>query len=359
MRFALLEIPGGIAGADRTVEEITRHVKHDLRRPTIRLVATRLMHNENCPSKDQVAEARAIYRFVSREIRYQRDPIDIETVQSPEVTLRVKAGDCDDMVALVAALAQSIGLPVRFRILGYTERELVHILPEIYASGRWYPADTTEPGKGFGWRPPRFPIERIYTLKGDNTNMQTEKVVSSGLGFNPAAAYAAFETGKTVWKKLFGGPENKWGMKNSEIEQAITGQSDYRMRGLAARSTFFEDNPEILQGLSKADLFYRLYGMRFAAIEPGFSNPEDWFQFDPDDLSLEWFQAHPHGTFSAAEMQRRVVTKWQNYNPAQYRNFRRVKPTIPGVEQAAVFAQPIGIGLLLAIAVGAFVLLRR
>ena len=46
----------------------------------------------------QVAEA--LYRWMTRNINYVRDPWNIERIQSPDVTLRQKAGDCDDHAIL-------------------------------------------------------------------------------------------------------------------------------------------------------------------------------------------------------------------------------------------------------------------
>jgi hypothetical protein len=171
MQYRLSEIPSGSAGTDATVREIIRLVHSDLKRPATRLLATRLIQSYNVPSKDHYGEIKAIYQFVSRHIRYQKDPIDIETVQSPEATWAIRAGDCDDHCGLVVALATTIGIPARLRVLGYSEDEFVHILPELKVNGVWYPADTTEPGRGFGWRPEKFPVERVYNLNGEVRNM--------------------------------------------------------------------------------------------------------------------------------------------------------------------------------------------
>ena len=171
MQYRLSEISAGRAGTDQTVREIIRLLKDDLKRPKIRLLATRLLQSYQIASKDHYGEAQAIYRFVSRHIRYQKDPIEIETVQSPEATWTIRAGDCDDHVGLVAALATAVGIPARLRVFGYDQERFVHILPELRINGVWYPADTTEPRRGFGWRPPKFPVEIVYNLNGEVNNM--------------------------------------------------------------------------------------------------------------------------------------------------------------------------------------------
>lgn len=200
MQYRLSEIPSGSAGTDATVREIIRLVKDDLKRPATRLLATRLLQSYNVPSKDHYGEIKAIYQFVARHIRYQKDPIDIETIQSPEATWNIRAGDCDDHSGLVVALATAIGIPARLRVFGYSENEFVHIIPELKVNGVWYPADTTEPGRGFGWRPPKFPVERVYNLNGEVFNM--------GLAQTPVARRDVLET--SIYNEVMKTLESNW-----------------------------------------------------------------------------------------------------------------------------------------------------
>ena len=167
MEYRLSAIPSGLAGTDATLKEIGRLVEYDLQRPQLRLLATRILRRHAIPSKHHLAEAKALYNYVVRTVRYQKDPIGLETVQSPTVTLQVRAGDCDDHSGLLAALAAAVGIPARFRVVGYTDDHIVHIFPELFVNGRWLPADTTEPGRGFGWRPTSLPYERVYNLTGE------------------------------------------------------------------------------------------------------------------------------------------------------------------------------------------------
>lgn len=163
MNYRLAELPGGVGGVDATLAEIGRLVESDLKQTALRFHATQILRS--VPSKDVIGEARAIYAWVRRNIRYQKDPLGIETVQSPVVTLRLRAGDCDDHSALVVGLAAAVGIPGRFRVIGTSSESFIHIWPELLVGGKWLPADTTE-GGGLGWRPRRFPVERVYSLAG-------------------------------------------------------------------------------------------------------------------------------------------------------------------------------------------------
>ncbi len=171
MNYRLSSIPSGVAGTDATVKEIARLVNYDLQRPQLRLLATRVLNHAHIRSKDHLEEAKRLYRFVVQRVRYQKDPVGLETVQSPTATLSIGAGDCDDLSGLLAALAMAVGIPARLRVIGHSEDDLVHIFPELLIGRRWYSADATEPGRGFGWRPKRFPVERVYNLDGGLTDM--------------------------------------------------------------------------------------------------------------------------------------------------------------------------------------------
>lgn len=93
--------------------------------------------------KDYRSEAIAIYHWVTRNVRYVRDIHKVELVQSPTVVLRTRAGDCDDMSSLIAALCLSIGMPVRFVTAGFhTHGPHSHVFPQaLVGPGAWITLD--------------------------------------------------------------------------------------------------------------------------------------------------------------------------------------------------------------------------
>jgi hypothetical protein len=54
-------------------------------------------------------QARRIYEFVRDEIRYIHDPLGVEEIQSPQTTIKLGSGDCDDKALLLASLLMAIG----------------------------------------------------------------------------------------------------------------------------------------------------------------------------------------------------------------------------------------------------------
>jgi transglutaminase-like putative cysteine protease len=78
--------------------------------------------------KNYPAEVLAIHRWVQNNIRYTRDSVGQETVQTPEHTAFVnQAGDCDDFSVLEAALLGALGHPTRFITIGYSPKAFSHL----------------------------------------------------------------------------------------------------------------------------------------------------------------------------------------------------------------------------------------
>lgn len=122
--------------------------------PTIVQLAREIVRGRE---RDAAAQASALLSWVRRSIAYIPDPVGVELVQTPRETLRREAGDCDDMAALLAALAGAVGVPGAFVAVA-TRPELGgvpdHVYAELLCAGQWLGADPTVPGVPLGWRPP-------------------------------------------------------------------------------------------------------------------------------------------------------------------------------------------------------------
>ncbi|WP_170245601.1 transglutaminase-like domain-containing protein [Fodinibius salinus] len=166
---------------------------------------------------DQIAGA--IYKWMTSNINYVRDPWNIERIQSPDVTLRQKAGDCDDHAILSAALLQSLGIQTGFRIVSRTGRTYDHIYTVLRSPQGWKSFDTT--------------VAKYPGFKFDETLIKKSKHLPNrmpdGLGIDPitltAAATTALQTGITM-KSMF----SKWFGAKDKDERIQRGQwRDYLM----------------------------------------------------------------------------------------------------------------------------------
>lgn len=140
----------------------------------IRNLATRIVHH--VPSKQRTAELGALYRWVRDNIRYRYDPLGLEWVQRPERTVIERAGDCDDMATLLAALSGALGHPWRFNTVGPSAGIQKHIACQAFDGATWVtldpvlepPATTTEPRADngrFGQLAPG--THHIWSAEGD------------------------------------------------------------------------------------------------------------------------------------------------------------------------------------------------
>lgn len=116
------------------------------------------------PSKAFGSELATLFHYVRDRIRYVRDPFNVETVATPQKTVELGAGDCDDKVVLLAALLETIGFETRFVALGWRPGHYSHVILEAWSGGDWVALDPTE-AKDVGWRPPAPVIEMVQYIE--------------------------------------------------------------------------------------------------------------------------------------------------------------------------------------------------
>lgn len=97
------------------------------------------------PDRAWVSEIKALHAFVRDQIRFVRDVLEVETLQTPQQTLAIGAGDCDDKSTLLAALLASIGHRARFVAIGRAPRSFEHVYIEALAGKGWMPLDPSLP----------------------------------------------------------------------------------------------------------------------------------------------------------------------------------------------------------------------
>lgn len=144
-------LPSGRAGVRQTLVYMRDWVREYRVSPVVRQLAINILRS--VPSKNWLAEAEAIRRWVAGNIRYTRDVAGVETLQTPEVTLKMRAGDCDDQATLIAAMLESVGFETRIVAIGARDGDFDHVYVEAAVPGRgWLSVETTEPVT-IGWEP--------------------------------------------------------------------------------------------------------------------------------------------------------------------------------------------------------------
>lgn len=159
MTATLQAIPDGVEGVRETLKVMGRLVREGKKTLPVRNLAVEL--TRNLPPKDWGAEVRALHSFVRDKIRYVRDIRDVETVQTPEVTLELGSGDCDDKSVLLSALLESISHPSRFVAVAFRPDDYSHVLVETKIGTKWVPLETTM-NVGVGWMPPNVVNRLVF-----------------------------------------------------------------------------------------------------------------------------------------------------------------------------------------------------
>lgn len=156
----LMGLPPGAAGTRATLRLMARIAREYRTHEPIRRLAVNIVRY--VPIKNYRAEALAVFSFVRARIRYTRDIAGVETVQTPDKTLEIGAGDCDDQAVLVASLMGAIGATMRFTAIGYLPGVYQHVYAEVLHEGRWVPMETTEPWE-MGTKPPD-PVTEMHVM---------------------------------------------------------------------------------------------------------------------------------------------------------------------------------------------------
>jgi len=148
-------LPSGPAGTVATLKIMKRLAREAVRSPNqlTRNKALEVFQAAGLRPRDWFGQIRALQVWVQNRIRYVQDPVDVELVQTPEVTLKLGTGDCDDQATLLAAMLESTGHLAKFVAIGVKGGPFSHVLVET-KTGRGWAAVETILKKPFGWYPP-------------------------------------------------------------------------------------------------------------------------------------------------------------------------------------------------------------
>ena len=119
--------------------------------------------------RDWLGEVCALADHVKRNVRYTLDTYGIDTYRTPDRTLDLAMGDCDDMTALAGAALQAVGYPVKIKVIQMRGQHTFHHiyllagLPPQKPS-RWIAVDPSQPF-GCGWEPEGITRQKIYRVQ--------------------------------------------------------------------------------------------------------------------------------------------------------------------------------------------------
>jgi hypothetical protein len=168
VKTSLHGIPKGYLGTRKTLEHIQVLVHQGAKDFFVRQKAIDILLEKRVSPKNYLGEINALFEWVQRNVRYTKDPFRVEVLHTARRLLELRAGDCDDMAILLAAMLESIGHPTRLVITGPDPRRprlFSHIYLEVHHRGDWIPLDATMPFP-MGWSP-RAMVKEIIPIKRD------------------------------------------------------------------------------------------------------------------------------------------------------------------------------------------------
>lgn len=117
-----------------------------------------------------MTEVDAVFQAIRDEIEFRGEYQ--EYLQSPEATINLGAGDCDDQAVLAAAMLNSLGFETRFKTVALHDSpgELSHVYIEVRdkQSGAWTSMDTTVAESYPGWEPDGIARSEVYSTNGSS-----------------------------------------------------------------------------------------------------------------------------------------------------------------------------------------------
>jgi transglutaminase-like putative cysteine protease len=146
-------VPEGDAGIRATVQQMEKllYGSKGVKSWTVRQAAIEAVRGVERGQP----EIDSVFEWVRDNIEFRGEYGEL--LQSPEATINLAAGDCDDQSTLIAALLSSLGFETRFRTIAMREdpSEYSHVYAEVRdkQTGGWIPLDTTVHGSYPGWEP--------------------------------------------------------------------------------------------------------------------------------------------------------------------------------------------------------------
>lgn len=159
-----------VANIDQRVSHIVGMIKKGRQDPRVRRIAVQQV-SKKCgktwciPERDYNGEVNALFNHVRGTVRYVRDSYTMDQFQHPMRTFEFAGGDCDDYSITLGSLLQSIGYPVKLRVIQTTDApDFSHIYLLVgvppHNPRKFVPLDASV-AKPAGWEAPKYMIKRV------------------------------------------------------------------------------------------------------------------------------------------------------------------------------------------------------
>ena len=128
----------------QTVQYMRQLIDQGKKDPTVHERAAWILNAYHVPAFDFEGEYRAVFHWITKSIRWTRDPTGKEGLHSAAEILRLRIGDCDDFSILMCAMLGTIGHRTRLVTISNHPEDpetFSHIYPEVRLHDKWIPMD--------------------------------------------------------------------------------------------------------------------------------------------------------------------------------------------------------------------------
>lgn len=110
------------------------------------------------PPRQWDKSAKALFEWTRENVRYTLDPHGVELFQSAARSAQVGIGDCDDQSIMLSSLLQTVGIPVRLRVISLKGQKVfqhIYVLAGLPPNRptKWVPLDPSR-AEAAGWELP-------------------------------------------------------------------------------------------------------------------------------------------------------------------------------------------------------------
>ena len=143
----------GAVVTSNTMEKMRQIILASIRNYQVRLWAEKLIDF----APDDFSKVENIYNFIINNCRYVQDPVGLELLKTPPVSLQaIEVGgqpalDCDDATILIGSLVMSIGIPFALRAVSFNDDEFSHVYGLAYIKDQGWIATDFVVGKKGGY----------------------------------------------------------------------------------------------------------------------------------------------------------------------------------------------------------------
>ena len=204
---------------ERTIQSMYRLIRSARLDPELQEIASTIVRD--CPHKDYACFGEKILQWTKENIVYLPDPLEIERIQDPYVTIDRGAGDCDDTSILIAALGAAIGFDYRLVTIkahidpgsGRKSDQWSHVYTILSPpTGGWYGVDAVVQQSHFGWEPEGYekkiwderqkknPLDAIFGALGDFKEGKMNRYQTPDDNFDLDSFPSSFGTGHSQYK---------------------------------------------------------------------------------------------------------------------------------------------------------------